>query len=118
MYNCIEAGCDDNLLLKIALSNRINTISNIISQLPFYTSDFSDVKNQILDTIKDISDDDINYNYMVTGFNDLADYLKSYSIDCVIVAFNFCMMGYLNGNGKTGNKTRQNKALFHFSASL
>lgn len=31
-----------------------------------------------------------------------ADYLKSYSIDCVIVGFNFCMMGYLNGNGKTG----------------
>ena len=24
-----------------------------------------------------------------------ADYLKSYSIDCVIVGFNFCMMGYL-----------------------
>ena len=31
-----------------------------------------------------------------------ADYLKSYSIDCVIVGFSFCMMGYLNGNGKTG----------------
>lgn len=31
-----------------------------------------------------------------------ADYLKSYSIDCVIVGFNFCMMGYLNGNGRTG----------------
>lgn len=31
-----------------------------------------------------------------------ADYLKSYSVDCVIVGFNFCMMGYLNGNGKTG----------------
>ncbi|MCQ2420876.1 MAG: MATE family efflux transporter [Clostridia bacterium] len=31
-----------------------------------------------------------------------ADYLKSYAIDCVIVGFNFCMMGYLNGNGKTG----------------
>lgn len=34
--------------------------------------------------------------------NAAADYLKSYSIDCVIVGFNFCMMGYLNGNGKTG----------------
>ena len=31
-----------------------------------------------------------------------ADYLKSYSIDCAIVGINFCMMGYLNGNGKTG----------------
>lgn len=31
-----------------------------------------------------------------------ADYLKSYSVDCVIVGFNFCMMGYLNGNGQTG----------------
>ena len=31
-----------------------------------------------------------------------ADYLKSYSVDCVIVGFNFCMMGYLNGNGRTG----------------
>lgn len=30
-----------------------------------------------------------------------ADYLKSYSIDCVIVGFNFSMMGYLNGNGRT-----------------
>jgi len=30
-----------------------------------------------------------------------ADYLKSYSIDCIIVGFHFCMMGYLNGNGKT-----------------
>lgn len=30
------------------------------------------------------------------------DYLKSYSIDCVIVGFVFCMTGYLNGNGKTG----------------
>lgn len=29
------------------------------------------------------------------------DYLRSYSIDCVIVGINFCMMGYLNGNGKT-----------------
>lgn len=31
-----------------------------------------------------------------------ADYLKSYSIDCVLVGFNFCMMGYLNGLGRTG----------------
>ncbi|MCF0151098.1 MAG: MATE family efflux transporter [Firmicutes bacterium] len=31
-----------------------------------------------------------------------ADYLRSYSVDCVIVGFNFCMMGYLNGHGKTG----------------
>lgn len=31
-----------------------------------------------------------------------ADYLKSYSIDSAIVGFNFCMSGYLNGNGKTG----------------
>lgn len=31
-----------------------------------------------------------------------ADYLRSYSVDCVIVGFNFAMMGYLNGNGKTG----------------
>ncbi len=31
-----------------------------------------------------------------------ADYMKSYAVDCVIVGFNFCMMGYLNGNGKTG----------------
>lgn len=31
-----------------------------------------------------------------------ADYLRSYSVDCVLVGFNFCMMGYLNGNGKTG----------------
>lgn len=30
-----------------------------------------------------------------------ANYLKSYSIDCVIVGFNFSMMGYLNGKGKT-----------------
>ena len=30
-----------------------------------------------------------------------ADYLRSYSVDCVIVGFNFSMMGYLNGNGKT-----------------
>ena len=31
-----------------------------------------------------------------------ADYLKSYSVDCVIVGINFSMMGYLNGNGRTG----------------
>lgn len=31
-----------------------------------------------------------------------ADYLRSYSVDCVLVGFSFCMMGYLNGNGKTG----------------
>lgn len=31
-----------------------------------------------------------------------ADYLRSYSIDCVIVSFNFSMMGYLNGLGRTG----------------
>lgn len=30
-----------------------------------------------------------------------ADYLRSYSIDCVLVSFNFSMMGYFNGNGKT-----------------
>lgn len=30
-----------------------------------------------------------------------ADYLKSYSIDCVIVGINFSMMGYLNGCGRT-----------------
>ena len=30
-----------------------------------------------------------------------ADFLCSYSIDCVLVSFNFCMMGYFNGNGKT-----------------
>jgi len=30
------------------------------------------------------------------------DYLRSYSIDCVIVGINFSIMGYLNGNGKTG----------------
>lgn len=30
-----------------------------------------------------------------------ADYLRSYSIDCVIVSINFCLMGYFNGNGKT-----------------
>lgn len=31
-----------------------------------------------------------------------ADYLRSYSLDCVIVGFNFSMMGYLNGIGRTG----------------
>ena len=31
-----------------------------------------------------------------------ADYLKSYSIDCVLVGFSFSMAGYLNGNGRTG----------------
>ncbi len=31
-----------------------------------------------------------------------ADYLRSYAVDCVIVGFNFSMMGYLNGLGKTG----------------
>ncbi len=31
-----------------------------------------------------------------------ADYLRSYSIDCMLVSFNFCMMGYFNGCGKTG----------------
>ena len=31
-----------------------------------------------------------------------ADYLKSYSMDCVFVGFYFCMIGYLNGNGRTG----------------
>lgn len=30
-----------------------------------------------------------------------ADYLRSYGVDCVIVGINFCMMGYLNGNGRT-----------------
>ena len=30
------------------------------------------------------------------------DYLRSYSIDCVMVGVNFSIMGYLNGNGKTG----------------
>ena len=30
------------------------------------------------------------------------DYLRSYSIDCVMVGINFSIMGYLNGNGKTG----------------
>lgn len=30
-----------------------------------------------------------------------ADYLRSYSIDCVLVSINFCMMGYFNGCGKT-----------------
>ena len=31
-----------------------------------------------------------------------ADYLRSYSIDCMLVGFNFSMMGYLNGCGRTG----------------
>ena len=31
-----------------------------------------------------------------------ADYLRSYSIDCMLVGFNFSMMGYLNGCGQTG----------------
>lgn len=31
-----------------------------------------------------------------------ADYLRSYAVDCVIVGFNFSMMGYLNGLGRTG----------------
>ena len=30
-----------------------------------------------------------------------ADFLKSYSVDCVIFGINFSMMGYLNGKGKT-----------------
>ena len=30
-----------------------------------------------------------------------ADYLRSYAVDCVIVGFNFSMMGYLNGMGRT-----------------
>lgn len=31
-----------------------------------------------------------------------ADYLRSYAVDCLIIGFNFSMMGYLNGYGKTG----------------
>jgi len=31
-----------------------------------------------------------------------ADYLRTYSIDCVLVGISFNMMGYLNGNGRTG----------------
>lgn len=31
-----------------------------------------------------------------------ADYLRSYGVDCIIVGFNFSMMGYLNGMGHTG----------------
>ncbi len=31
-----------------------------------------------------------------------ANYLRSYAIDCIIIGFNFSMMGYLNGLGKTG----------------
>lgn len=30
-----------------------------------------------------------------------ADYLKAYAIDCPLVAILFCMIGYLNGHGKT-----------------
>jgi Na+-driven multidrug efflux pump len=30
-----------------------------------------------------------------------ADYLRSYSVDCILVGISFCMMGYLNGCGKT-----------------
>lgn len=30
-----------------------------------------------------------------------ADYLKAYAIDCVLVSFLFCFMGYFNGCGKT-----------------
>jgi Na+-driven multidrug efflux pump len=30
-----------------------------------------------------------------------ADYLRSYSVDCLIVGFNFCMSGYFTGNGRT-----------------
>ena len=30
-----------------------------------------------------------------------ADYLKSYSIDCLLTAFLFCFLGYFNGCGKT-----------------
>ncbi len=30
-----------------------------------------------------------------------ADYLKAYAIDCVLVSFLFCFMGYFNGSGKT-----------------
>lgn len=31
-----------------------------------------------------------------------ADYLRSYSVDCIIVGINFSLMGYLNGMGRTG----------------
>lgn len=31
-----------------------------------------------------------------------ANYLRSYAVDCIIIGFNFSMMGYLNGLGKTG----------------
>lgn len=30
-----------------------------------------------------------------------ADYLKAYAIDCLLVSFLFCMIGYFNGWGKT-----------------
>lgn len=30
-----------------------------------------------------------------------AEYLKSYAIDCLLVAFLFCFIGYFNGCGKT-----------------
>ena len=30
-----------------------------------------------------------------------ADYLKAYAIDCIMVSFLFCFMGYFNGCGKT-----------------
>jgi Na+-driven multidrug efflux pump len=30
-----------------------------------------------------------------------ADYLKAYAIDCVLVSFLFCFIGYFNGSGKT-----------------
>lgn len=31
-----------------------------------------------------------------------ANYLRSYAVDYIIIGFNFSMMGYLNGLGKTG----------------
>jgi putative MATE family efflux protein len=30
-----------------------------------------------------------------------ADYLRAYAIDCLLVSFIFCMLGYCNGHGKT-----------------
>lgn len=30
-----------------------------------------------------------------------ADYLKAYSIDCLLVSFLFCFIGYFNGSGQT-----------------
>ena len=30
-----------------------------------------------------------------------ADYLKAYAVDCMLVAFLFCFIGYFNGRGKT-----------------